>query len=378
MTPATRWWCYDRQGGVYAARAVVDAALARPRRGRGARRRLRGLGGAPAARLDRAGGRGRRRGRPTRDRPSLVATHRRRRRSAAASARRCVLDARSAERFRGEVEPLDRSPATSPARSTASIRTTCCADGRFKPAARAARRVAGAARRTAAGRGDPSVRLGRHRLPQPAGDGARRARRARCSTRARGASGRPIRRGRSPGARTCAVAQDSRLTRRRCDDAQDRAALATGRCRHVSAHPGSHRRFRLTGRAVAAGVELAKTLGAEVHTLCVKEPFPYSADRRDAADAAAGVLRRAGAHRRRATCAPCIDACDAAGRDLPGAHGRGAAPLGGDHRPRREAGLRPDRDGLARAPRPGRAAAGQRDARRADRTPSCRCWSCSS
>ena len=33
----------------------------------------------------------------------------------------------------------------------------------------------------------------------------------------------------------------------------------------------------LTGRAVAAGIDLAKTIGAEVHTLCVKEPFPYSA-----------------------------------------------------------------------------------------------------
>src|SRR4029434_6025058 len=33
----------------------------------------------------------------------------------------------------------------------------------------------------------------------------------------------------------------------------------------------------LTGRAVAAGIGLAKALGAEVHKLCVKEPFPYGA-----------------------------------------------------------------------------------------------------
>ena len=33
----------------------------------------------------------------------------------------------------------------------------------------------------------------------------------------------------------------------------------------------------LTGRAVAAAVALAKAIGAEVHTLCVKEPFPYGA-----------------------------------------------------------------------------------------------------
>ena len=33
----------------------------------------------------------------------------------------------------------------------------------------------------------------------------------------------------------------------------------------------------ITGRAVAAVIGLAKALGAEAHTLCVKEPFPYGA-----------------------------------------------------------------------------------------------------
>jgi len=33
----------------------------------------------------------------------------------------------------------------------------------------------------------------------------------------------------------------------------------------------------ITGRAVAAAVGLAKSLGAEIFTLCVKEPFPYGA-----------------------------------------------------------------------------------------------------
>jgi nucleotide-binding universal stress UspA family protein len=33
----------------------------------------------------------------------------------------------------------------------------------------------------------------------------------------------------------------------------------------------------LTGRAVATAIGLAKTLGAEIYTLCVKEPFPYGA-----------------------------------------------------------------------------------------------------
>ena len=33
----------------------------------------------------------------------------------------------------------------------------------------------------------------------------------------------------------------------------------------------------LSGRAVATAIGLAKTLGAEIFTICVKEPFPYGA-----------------------------------------------------------------------------------------------------
>jgi nucleotide-binding universal stress UspA family protein len=33
----------------------------------------------------------------------------------------------------------------------------------------------------------------------------------------------------------------------------------------------------ITGRAVSTAIGLAKSLGAEVFTLCVKEPFPYGA-----------------------------------------------------------------------------------------------------
>ena len=33
----------------------------------------------------------------------------------------------------------------------------------------------------------------------------------------------------------------------------------------------------ITERAIAHAIGLAKALGAEVHTLCVKEPFPYGA-----------------------------------------------------------------------------------------------------
>ena len=33
----------------------------------------------------------------------------------------------------------------------------------------------------------------------------------------------------------------------------------------------------ITGRAVATAIGLARTLGAEIFTICVKEPFPYGA-----------------------------------------------------------------------------------------------------
>ena len=167
-----------RQGGVYAARAVVDAALARPRRGRGARRRLRGLGGGRRRAHGRAAPTARRRGALPRAavarRAAIDADDAR----PAARPARCCSTPAPASAFAARSSRSTRSPATSPARSTASSRTTCGADGRFKPADDAARRV----RTRCSARARPrevvhSVRLGRHRLPQPAGDGARRPRR---------------------------------------------------------------------------------------------------------------------------------------------------------------------------------------------------------
>jgi nucleotide-binding universal stress UspA family protein len=68
----------------------------------------------------------------------------------------------------------------------------------------------------------------------------------------------------------------------------------------------------LSGRAVATALGLAKALGAEVMTLCVKEPFPYGAvaemqptPPQEFFDA----QERAAARHVRAV----IDACDAAG-----------------------------------------------------------------
>jgi nucleotide-binding universal stress UspA family protein len=68
----------------------------------------------------------------------------------------------------------------------------------------------------------------------------------------------------------------------------------------------------LSGRAAAAAIALAKTLGAEICTLCVKEPFPYGAvadmqptPPQEFFDA---QERNAGRHVRAV-----VDACDAAG-----------------------------------------------------------------
>ena len=68
----------------------------------------------------------------------------------------------------------------------------------------------------------------------------------------------------------------------------------------------------ITGRAVATAIGLAKAVGAEIFTLCVKEPFPYGAVAEmqptppqeffDAQDLSAARHVRA-----------VIDACDAAG-----------------------------------------------------------------
>ena len=118
----------------------------------------------------------------------------------------------------------------------------------------------------------------------------------------------------------------------------------------------------LTGRAVAAGVGLAKLLGAEVHTLCVKEPFPYGAVAEmqptppqeffDAQERIGGTprARRDGSLRGRRRGLPCRD-------------DRRHAAVGGDRRARGAEGLRPDRHGLARSQRPGLALPRQRDRR---------------
>ena len=69
---------------------------------------------------------------------------------------------------RAATRPSTRSPVTCPARATMPFTGNLGADGKFLPAGAAAPALDHAAGLAAAGRVDRHVRLGRHRLPQPA------------------------------------------------------------------------------------------------------------------------------------------------------------------------------------------------------------------
>ena len=180
--------------------AVVDAALARPRRRRGARRRLRHVGSRRPP-----GGDGRaRRPAPRRSRRGR-AVARSMPRSSSREPRRASLllvDARAPSAFAATSSRSTRSPATSPARPTGRITHNLDPDGTFKPADALRADFARAARRRPLDRGRPPVRLRRHRLPQRAGDGDRRPARHPALPRVLERVGR----------RSCASGRDGRMS----------------------------------------------------------------------------------------------------------------------------------------------------------------------
>lgn len=133
ITPSTQVVAVDRQGGMYAARlwwmlrwmghehvAVLDGGIAAWTAAQGA---LVTEDTDPIAAA------------PYPDRASLVATV-----DADALAaelgRVRLLDARAGERFRGEVEPIDRAAGHIPGASNRFFKDNLDADGRFKPAAK--------------------------------------------------------------------------------------------------------------------------------------------------------------------------------------------------------------------------------------------------
>ena len=131
ITPATRVVAFDAQGGVYAARlwwmlrwmghervAVLDGGVAA----------WTAAGGALTTEAPSPTGTS-----PYPERPPLAGTV-----DAAALAAQLgrvrLLDARAGERFRGEVEPLDKAAGHIPGATHRFFKDNLGADGRFKPA----------------------------------------------------------------------------------------------------------------------------------------------------------------------------------------------------------------------------------------------------
>ena len=213
------------------------------------------------------------------------------------------------------------------------------------------------------------MRLGRHRLPQPAGDGARRARRLGALPglveRVVGRPGAADRRAADPAAADRLDAARTRVPMRairRCRSRPHRHR----RCHDVQAHPGSDRRLRhhrQGGRRPRSAWPSRWAPSSTRSASRSRSPTarsPRCSRRR----------RRSSSTRRSASptraCAAVRDACAAAGVTCQAHTVEALHPWEAiiDHA--EDAGLRPDRDGLARPPRRGGAAARQRDAEGAD------------
>ena len=203
QSSARAWWLLRHAG--FADVRMLDGALA-------------GLGrGGASARDRRDDRRARRRDRALR----RHADDRRRRGGRAPGATGVLLDARAAERYRGEVEPIDPRAGHVPGALSAPTAANLDADGPL-PAARALRARFAALGIEPGTRDRGVLRLGRHRGPRDRGARDSRASTRRCS-RARGASGRTSRAGRWPRARSRAAsrADEPGLPSRRPSEAGD-------------------------------------------------------------------------------------------------------------------------------------------------------------
>ena len=274
----------------------------------------------------------------------------RRRHAAAPASAACAWSTRApASASAARSSRWTRRPATFPARATASSRTTSRADGRFKTRRRS---CAPSGSRCSAGRrrrGGALVRLGRDRLPQPAGDGPCRARRPAAVPRLVERVVAPTRRGPQAG-----VLRRRRLTR--ASGAYARDARRTDRRTSTGGGPcSSASSFRPTvptsppRPSSTAHRSWPSRWRADLHDQR-EGALPVQRDLRDAADAAAGVLRRAGAHRRgarqgggrRRARPPAWPARRTPSRRCTPGRRSSTTP---------SAAMRPDRDGLARPPR---------------------------